>query len=222
MAIWQENKPGPNDIPNASLPSLITGNKTVLSAAIGKHVFWTDSSTASIGVPRLSDGSLGPGSARAYVDTRSNLSVPISPAKTLSGRLYIDSVTSQLYGYIAFTAGPLGTSAVPLGGANAVVYQTGSQATIANNTRVLVQISAVSIVAIPGGSGSSTGAVTFGTQYNVAPQVQVMPVSADTTTLTFAAVTSITTSGFSLALRSLSNTTFATNVFWRSHGTVPF
>src|SRR5213594_1725154 len=126
---WQESKPFPTDLPNLELASLITSNKIVFRQGVEKHSFWTDSSTNSIGQPRLSDGSAGPGSARAYVDVRSNLSTA-NPPKALGGRLYIDSVTSQLYGYFPFAGGVAGTNAVPLGGVNAIVYQTGNLTTI--------------------------------------------------------------------------------------------
>lgn len=215
--VWSNAKPTPNDL-LGEFPSVITTNRTALRQAMERHSFWTDSSTNSIGIPRLSDGSSGPGSFRAFYDTDSHASASSTATKALSGRLYLTSDSSHLFALIGFTGGILGTSANPMGGINAVVYQTGSQATIPQGNGVLTQMSAVSVVATS--SGTSLSSVTFATAYNVAPTVQVTPVSTDTTTLVFAAVTAINASGFSVGLRSLAATTFATNLFWRSHGTV--
>lgn len=214
---WSNAKPNANDL-LGEFPSVITTNRIALRQAMERHSFWTDSSTNSIGIPRLSDGSSGPGSFRAFYDVASNASAPSTVAKPLSGRLYLTSDTSHLFALISFVGGPFGTSANLAGGINAVVFQTGSQATIPQGNGVLTQMSAVSIVATS--SGTSLSSVTFATAYNAAPTVQVTPVSTDTTTLSFAAVTAINTSGFSVGLRSLNATTFATNLFWRSHGTV--
>lgn len=214
---WSNAKPNANDL-LGEFPSVITTNRIALRQAMERHSFWTDSSTNSIGIPRLSDGSSGPGSFRAFYDVASNASAPSTAAKPLSGRLYLTSDTSHLFALISFVGGPFGTSANLAGSINAVVFQTGSQATIPQGNGVLTQMSAVSIVATS--SGTSLSSVTFATAYNAAPRVQVTPVSTDTTTLVFAAVTAINTSGFSVGLRSLNAATFATNLFWRSHGTV--
>lgn len=211
---WQDNKPSPSDIPNAELSSLISGNKLFFRQAIERHSFWTDSSGASIGVPRLSDGSFGPGAARAYFDVYSNLSTSDRSTKALSGRLFLASDTSRLFGFSSETA------TVLLGSKDIVVYQTGSQATIPTNMRVLVQIGSGSIVATS--SGTSLAAVTFPSAYSAAPHVQVTPMSASvhTVNLAFVALTSITASGFSVALRSHGATAYATTFWWRSHGSV--
>ena len=126
---WNEQKPQPTDIPNLDLPSLITGNKIAFRQAVEKHSFWTDSSTNSIGQTRLSDGSFGPGSARAYFDVQSNVSTVDAASKDLGGRLFVTSDTSRLFGY--------GASPILLGSKNAIVYQTGSQATIPAGNRIL-------------------------------------------------------------------------------------
>lgn len=222
MSNWQESKPAPSDIPNAELTSLITSNKAALSAAIGKHTFWTDSSTASIGVPRLSDTSTGPGSARAFYDVRSNISTPASPAKPYNGRLAVTSDTSRLLAYVKFVGGPTGPSLVPMGSKNVITYQP-SFATIQNNVRVLVQMGSAATLAYATLSAGSILAVTFGTQYSVAPSVQVQPTtSAGTNLLAEAQITSITTSGFSLGIRSVFNPAGSSLVtcLWRSFGTV--
>lgn len=220
---WQERKPVATDVPNLELPSLITSNKLVFRQAIEKHSFWTDSSGASVGLPRLSDGSFGPGSARAYFDTQSQMSISDASQKAMKGRLYITSDTSRLFGYASETTSTL------LGSVNAIVYQIASQATAATNTRVLVQIGTAPIVITS--SGTSTGSVVFGKTYNVAPQVQVTPraPSANSSALnpnvvfSFPAITAVSTSGFSVALRTFNSgltLNFSTDLLWRSHGSV--
>ena len=209
--IWTENKPQPTDIPNLDLPSLITANKIAFRQAIEKHSFWTDSSTNSIGQTRLSDGSFGPGSARAYFDTQSRISASDESTKPLEGRLFVTSDTSRLFG---FGAGP-----VLLGSKNAIVYQTGSQATIAQNNRVLLCSSIQSVVATS--SGTSYASVVFPVTYNAAPRVLVTPISSVTVRVSIPSVLTITTSGFSVSFRLFSGTEQAANFYWRSHGTVP-
>jgi hypothetical protein len=212
---WQEAKPSPSDIPNLDLASLITSNKLALRQGLEKHSFWTDASTNSIGIPRLSDGSFGPGACRAYFAPDSSMSTADAASKALAGRLFITSDTSRLFGFVDSSSTP-----VLLGSTRAITYATGSQATIPSNTRVLMQLGTASIVATS--SGTSIAAVTFPTAYDAAPRVTITPfgVSAFTVNLAFHALTSITASGFSVALRSLGATPYATSVVWRSHGTV--
>jgi hypothetical protein len=213
---WNESKPSPTDIPNAELVSVITTNKIAFREGIEKHSFWTDSSGASIGLPRLSDGSFGPGSARAYYGTQSSVSTAESTTKAMSGRLQVTSDTSRLFGYLP--------TAILLGSKNAVVYQTGSQAAIQSNGRVLVQTGELNVV-VPS-SGVSIYAVTFPTAYTVAPRVQVTA-SASTTIIssaaafTFPQLTLITASGFSIALgmHVSGGSEWTSHVLWRSHGT---
>lgn len=219
--VWQEAKPSPTDIPNLELPSLITGNKTVFRTGAEKHLFWTDSSTNSIGIPRLSDGSAGPGAARAYYDTLSAVSRPLNPAKPLNGRLFVTSNSSHLFGYIAFAGGAGGTAAVPLGNKNAVAYLP-SFATIAAGARVLVQFGSAATLGYATLSASSIIAVTFPTAYSAVPSVQVEPLSVGTSLFAEAQITSITVSGFSLGVRTIFNPASSSTVtcLWRSFGTV--
>lgn len=216
--VWNESKPTPNDKPNLELASLITSNKLAFRQAVEKHSFWTDSSTNSIGVPRLSEGSDGPGSARAFYDVVSNVSnnATNNAARPLEGRLFLASDTSQLFTFY----GPLPTVA-NVGGSKSVTYLTGSQATIPQNNFVLGQFGTISIVATS--SGTSFAAVSFTSTYNVAPRVNVTPfsVSAHTVNLSIPAVTNITTSGFSVALRTgFGGGAYATTLMWRSFGTI--
>ena len=214
---WNENKPSPTDIPNVELLSVITTNKIAFREGVEKHSFWTDSSGASIGLPRLSDGSFGPGSARAYYGTQSSVSTAESTSKNMSGRLQVTSDTSRLFGYLP--------TPILLGSKNAVVYQTGSQVTMQTNVRVLVQTGELNVV-VPS-SGVSTYAITFPTAYNVAPRVQVTPsasttlISVESASFTFPQLTLITTSGFSLALNMdpSGGSEWTSHVLWRSHGT---
>lgn len=204
--LWQELKPGPND-PLSELPSVLTGNAIIFRQSIEKHSYWTDSSGVSAGITRLSDGSFGPGAARAFFDTQSNLSTTLSATKPLTGRLYITSDTKRLYTFSSSGA------TVWLGGKNTMVYLGGSTATIQSNTRVLTQIGSVSTI-----PGSST--VTFPTAYSVAPVVQLMPMSSQTTYMTTANANVVATDHFSLSLKTVFGATETTTVMWRSHGTV--
>ena len=63
MPIFNENKPLATDLLN-ELPSLLTTNAIVFRQNVEKHSFWTDASGVSAGIPRLSDGSAGPGGAQ--------------------------------------------------------------------------------------------------------------------------------------------------------------
>ena len=212
--VWNESKPSPTDIPNLELPSVITTNKTVLRQALEKHMFWTDSSTNSIGVTRLSEGSSGPGSARAYFDVESNVSVPLAPAKALAGRLFVTSDTSRLFGYIDFAGGGFGTAKAVLGSKNIVTYQP-SFATIPQNTVTLVQFGTAVV-------GSRT-TVAFGSAYSVAPTVQLTIVSdgtANPANFGTVALLSSSITNFSAQLTALFGSVSNFSVLWRSHGTV--
>ena len=70
---WVENRPQGND-PLRETDELLRSQKREISVGVGKHFFWTESSGASAGEPRLSLGSNGPGSARAFYGTQSQLS----------------------------------------------------------------------------------------------------------------------------------------------------
>src|SRR2546425_1254032 len=92
MTIWRDDKPTASDIPNGDLASLLTTQKTAFHEAIGKHFYWTEASGASAGIPRLSDGSFGPGSARAFYGTASQVS-----GTNCDARLMVTSDTSRFY-----------------------------------------------------------------------------------------------------------------------------
>ena len=131
-------------------------------------------------------------------------------AKELGGRLFVTSDTTRLFGY---GAGP-----ILLGSKNAIVYQTGSQATIPAGNRILECMSTQSVVATS--SGTSYATVTFPVTYNTAPRVLVTPISVATVRVTIPSVLTITTSGFSVSFRLFSGTEQAANFYWRSHGSV--
>lgn len=210
---WNESKPSPTDKPNLELASLITQNRLAFRQAIEKHSFWTDSSGASAGVPRLSDGSFGPGSCRAYFDTASNVSSNDSATKAMSNRFYVTSDTTRLFYHDGLTG-----RFVLIGSNNALVYQTGSQVTIQSNTRYLVQNGVQTVVATS--SGTSYASVVFTHAYNAAPQVQIQPLSKATSEVLTASLLTITASGFSVSLKDLFGATVSRSINWRSHGSV--
>ena len=202
---YRENKPASSD-PLNEFPSDMTANLIALREGIEKHSFWTDSSGVSAGIPRLSDGSFGPGAARAFFDVASSASTTLASTKPLAGRLYITSDTSRLYGYAS-------NATMLLGGKNAVVYFP-SNATISAGARFLVQIGTTSV-------SSQTQNVAFSSQYSVAPLVQVSPIASSAAEIVIGQATSITTSNFSLRVLSVfGGSTGTRGVMWCSVGTV--
>jgi hypothetical protein len=205
MAVWTELKPASSDIPNDELPSVLTGQAIVLRTAIEKHSFWTDSSGVSAGIMRLSEGSYGPGAARAFFDVASNLSNTVHATKPLGGRFYITSDTSRFY---SFTTSGVTTQ---LGSTRAIVYQTPALNT---DERVLVQIGSAA------GSGS-VATVAFSTSYSVPPVMQLTPlISASSLSISIAELTTSGTTNFSFRVKNVWGLGNACNVLWRSHGTV--
>ena len=88
---WRENKPDPDDKLN-ELGEVIRSQKTEFRSALEKHFFWTDSSNASAGEPRLSDGSANAGTARAHFAAESAVSAD------RDGKLFLASDTTRLFG----------------------------------------------------------------------------------------------------------------------------
>lgn len=204
--VYREDKPALSD-PLSDFPSTLTANTIAFRQAIEKHSFWTESSGLSAGIPRLSDGSFGPGACRAFFDVESNLSVALAATKPLAGRLYVASDTSRLYGYVSSAA------TILLGGKNAIVHFP-SNATITAGAYWLVQIGSVS-------ASSQTVNIAFSSQYSVAPRVQVSSTATNENGLAIGQATSITTSNFSLRiLDPFGNTTPVRTVMWLSMGTV--
>ena len=203
---YREDKPASGDL-LSDFPSMLTANVIAFRQAVEKHSFWTDSSGASAGIPRLSNGSFGPGSARAFFDVASNASVTLAASKPLDGRLYIASDTKYLSGYTS------SSQTILLGSPKAIVYFP-SNATITAGSRVLVQIGLVSV-------SSQTQNVTFGTQYSVTPMVQVSPLASGAAEIVVPQVTSRTSSAFSVRVLSVFGGSTATrNAMWCSIGTV--
>jgi len=202
---YRETKPAASD-PLNEFPSDMTANIIALREGIEKHSFWTDNSGVSAGIPRLSDGSFGPGAARAFFDVASSASTTLSTTKPLAGRLYITSDTSRLYGYAS-------DATMLLGGKNAVVYYP-SNATITAGARFLVQIGTVSV-------SSQTQNVIFTSQYSVAPTVQLSAFASAASRIVIAQATSITTSAFSVrVLDVFGGSTQTRTIQWLSTGTV--
>lgn len=204
MAIWNELKPSATD-PLSEFPSAVTTNAVAFRTGVEKHSFWTDSSGASAGITRLSDGSFGPGGFRAFFDVVSSLSTALSTSKPLAGRLFIASDTSRLYGFTS--AGTL-----ELGSRNVIVNIGSSAATIQSNVRTLIQTGSLSSV-----PGSST--VTFATAYTVAPLVEIQVQSSSTTHLGSAKANTITTATFSSSLSAVYGDNSAFTILWKSVGT---
>jgi hypothetical protein len=203
MAVWTELKPASSDIPNDELPSVLTGQAIVLRTAIEKFSFWTDSSGVSAGIMRFSEGSYGPGAARAFFDVESNLSSTLSTTKPLAGRLFVASDTSRFWGYSS-------GDTIPLGSRRAIVYQSLAPG---SDQKILVQI----------GSASGTGSVStvaYTTAYAVAPALQLQPISGSNQGMCSTEVTSSGTTNFAFRVKNYWGLVDAADVLWRSHGTV--
>lgn len=204
--VWHELKPAAGD-PLSEFPSVMTDQALTLRQGLEQHLFWTESSGASAGIPRFVDGSAGPGAARAFFDVESNASSQVSATKALGGRLFVASDTSRFFAYA-----PSGHS-VLAGSASAIVHAT-STATIPTNTQVLVQLGAFSIVS------TSTTTTAFPSAYSAAPFVQLMPMSTGTTNLWNAALLGSTTTNFTVRLGVIFGSASPLTVYWRSHGSV--
>jgi len=205
MVTWLEKKPEPGDIPNADLASLLTSNKQAFDGAVGKHFFWTESSGASAGIPRLSDGSFGPGSARAFFIPQSQ----VSSAASRDALLAVTSNTSRLF---ALTS----TASALVGSKNAVVSGAPSAATITAGCRMLVQ---------SGSSGGLTQAgspwvFTYPTAYVVAPVVFLSTAYSIATAPLIPALDGTSPSATTFGV-SVTGSGSSCSLYWRSEGTVP-
>ena len=206
MPNFNENKPIGTDL-LSDLPSLLTNNAIAFRAAVEKHSYWTDASGVSAGDMRLSDGSSGPGSARAYFDVASNFTGSLATVKPLSGRLYIASDTSRLYTYDPQLSGVL------IGGTRTIVYRV-STATIPSNVRTLIQTGTQTAV------GISTQTITFPNAYGDIPNIQATVFTTALTDYAMPLIKGSTTTCFGLSIATLFGATAsAYTVVWRSHGT---
>jgi len=202
---WIENKPKPNDL-LAEIGALVRSQKSNFRAGIEKHYFWRESSGLSAGEPRLSDGSFGPGSARAFYAPASELST-----NATSGVLYIDSTNSRFYLLTSDTT-------VLLGGRQTIVMGGASVATIASNARTLVQ-SGIST----GITGDSTERIDFPTPYTgSAPFVEVQSGWSTGVLAYLTAMTAVNTSGISVHIEYVGGGANPGDgaILWRSVGTV--
>ena len=215
---WSDGFPSASEVPDSRLASLLTTQKIAFRQAIEKHSFWTDSSGASAGWTRLSDGSFGPGSCRAYFAPVSSLSTGETAWKPMTGRLYVTSDTSRLYTWVGSIASYGFTAAETLllvGSKRAITWQTGSQVTMQNNARVLVQCGTANLTV-----GSNT-TVAFDIAYAaVAPAIQLQAMSSTTTAMAIPTIVSSSTSNFALSGLTVYGTTSVFSIMWRSHGTV--
>lgn len=152
---WDENKPRLKDL-ILDIGPVLHSHKTEFRAGIEKHFFWDESSGASAGEPRLSDGSLGPGSARAFYGAASEVSA------NRDGGMMVTSDTSRLYGLTSL-------SSAGIGGSLAVIDY--SAATIPTNKRNLVQSGTVA---------EDTGSYTtaFPTAYDGVPALRIQATKA--------------------------------------------
>lgn len=203
MPNWRDSKPAGTD-PLSEYPSLLTSQMAAFRAAIEKHLFWTEASGASAGIPRLSDGSFGPGAARTFYDTASRVS-----AVSTNVRLMITSDTSQLY--------VLGSGlSVLIGGKNAVVSGTPDSPAIAAGCRVLIQSSYVTNVTIAG-----TSVATYPIVYAVPPVIMLTAAGSVATHgwRPYIVFNSPTTVSCGISASGLVGS--ACTVYWRSEGTVP-
>lgn len=203
---WQENKPASTDL-LSELVSLFLSQKTHFSAYVGKHFFWNDSSNVSAGIPRLSDGSPGPGSAHAFYGTASQVS-----HVSAGGKLMLASDTSRFYGLHS------GQSTF-LGSPSAVVYGGDSITTITGGTRWLVQSGATSSL-VTAGVGLNFS-ITFPVAYAaVAPLIELTPAASIVTQAVTSRISGTpTVSAFSVNVGVLVSGGTA-GFYWRSVGTV--
>lgn len=214
---WTDGAPSPSDSPDARLASLFTTQKIAFRTAIEKFSFWTDSSLASTGVPRLSDGSFGPGACRAFFAPASSFSTTLTGTKPVIGRFFVTSNTTRLYTWVpAIAAYGFLDAETPIlvGSKNAIVWQGASQVTMQTNARVVTQIGTTPI------TSSTTTQITFPVSYAAtAPVVQVQVFSSVTTAMAVAQVTSLLSTGFILSVGTVFGTTADYTCTWRSHGT---
>lgn len=212
---WQEKKPEQTDIPNAELASLLTGQKQTFRGYLEQHFYWTASSGVSAGIPLLSDGSFGPGSARAaYIPSSAQSATTAYPLKP--GSFVITTDTNNLIGYSG------STTSILLNSQNALVPQA-SIATIPAGAKWLVQSGSVSSTTA-GTTLIGTSVVTFSTPYNGTPVV-LASAYGNTPPADFylAGVQSITSVGFTASFNaSAAGGNSTITVVWRSEGTVNF
>lgn len=203
MVNWRDLKPGGGD-PLGEFPSMFTGQKNAFRVAIEKHLFWTDSSGLSAGVPRLSDGSFGPGAARAFYGTASQVS-----AVSVNAKLMITSDTSRFYA--------LGSGlSVQIGGKNTIVSGSPDAPALTAGCRVLVQSSYVTNV-----TTAATSVATYPVAYAVPPVVMLTAAGSVATHgwRPYIVLNSPTTASCGISASGLAGS--ACTVFWRSEGTIP-
>ena len=120
---WPESKPVQGDLVS-DIGSVIRSHRTELRAGLEKHFFWNDNSNSSAGQPRLSDGSFGPGSARAFYGPQSEVSA------YRDGSLMVTSDTSRLFGLTS-------DASVLIGSAQAVISDGTGVAAVAGHAQMI-------------------------------------------------------------------------------------
>lgn len=215
---WNPTKPESTDLLR-EFPSTMTAQAVSFRQAMEQHFFWTASSGASAGQPLLSDGSPGPGVARAFFDVTSNVSA--APG----GKLYITSDgTLRLFGLT-----PSAVSQPLLGSRQALIaYSSGVSAptsaqTIKAGTRMLIQVGSDSGKSVNSIS-VQTFSVTFPTPYTAsAPAlVELNSFYSNATQPYFCGLASSTKTGFVYTLTYGGTEPNPANggITWYSEGTV--
>ena len=197
---WPESKPVQGDLVS-DLGSVLRSHKTEFRAGLEKHFYWTDNSNSSAGEPRLSDGSFGPGSARAFYGTASEVSA------FRDGSLMVTSDTSRLFG---LTSG----ASVLLGSSRAIVSD-GSAIAAVPGSRRLIQ-SGLTFASL-GDSGHS-----FPTAYSSVPPSmliqRIVDGDAGFDLGRRVSIAQIGTSSFTLRVENAGGAS-AMTILWRSDGT---
>lgn len=197
---WDEGVPRPTDRLQ-DLGTQVRSNKTALRTGVDKHFFWDDSSGLSAGIPRLSSGSLGPGSARAFYGTTSQVSA------YRDGALMVTSGNSRLYGLTSVSSHLLGAT-------NMIAFFSAD--TITQSSRVLPQ------TGITNAGASALTHITFPVAYGGVPYAVLLTggVPSATNAYTYALV-SADNSGFTVQQSQIGTGTDNSGHFqWFSLGTV--
>lgn len=193
---WPEDRPvGRDSVSDFGL--VVRSHKTEFRSGLEKHFYWTDSSNASAGEPRLAISLTTPGSCRAFYDTESNVSA------FRDGALFVASDTTRLYG---LTSG----SSFLLGSARAVRNPTTGPV---ESLRQLVQSDETTI-----GVGDGTHSFAFPTVYSIAPALMVTAKYPTANTDTRIGVSVVTAGGFTAVVDRSGSGNPA--MWWRSSGTV--
>ena len=203
--VWRTRKPNEADRVK-NLGKVIRDNKTALDTAMQKSMYWSDSEVSA----GMTHFSITTGSARAFYDTASRISISLI-SSSVTGRLYLTSDTSRLYMMSSVTSSLVGsrrmivqdsvTTANPVGGIKRV------------------QFGAWPVDSFGGGSSNAT---TF-TGYGSAPTLEITPICKTVDDMYSVGIEyPIRASGFTLVCTWHGNTGGADpdecGAFWRAEG----